>query len=129
MTKPIRVSHQRGPYRVEAQILPIGEDLVVSIWGGTAPHVGALALAMPRPSLKDPATISSTASVLARVGHKEDDIVKQASERISAALNRVVAVAAGMHWDHIPDEDIGTVRLACEELAEKVIDRIQGGKR
>jgi hypothetical protein len=129
MTEPIRISHQRGPYRVEAQILPVGEDLVISIWGGTAPHVGALALAIPRPSLKDPATISSTASVLARLGHKEDEIVKRASERISATLNRVVAVSAGIHWDHIPDEEIQAVRLACEELVERVIERIQGGKR
>ena len=128
MTKPIRVSHQRGPYRLEAEILPLGEDLVVSIWGGTAPHVGALALAIPRPSLKDPTTISSTASVLARMGHKEDDIVKKASERISASLNRVVAVAAGIHWDHIPDEGIEAVRLACDELVDKIIDRIQGEK-
>ena len=99
----------------------MGEDLVISIWGGNRPHVGALALAIPRPSLKNPALTSSTASVLARLGHKENDIVKRVSERVSARLNKVVAVAAGMHWDHIPEKDIQVVAVACEELVDNVI--------
>ena len=123
--RTIRVSHQKGPYRIEAEALQVGEDLVLSIWGGTKPHVGAVALAIPRPSLKDPTVTSSTASVLARLGHKEDEIVKQLSERISAVLNKVVTVSAGMHWDHIPDKDVGIVRLACEELIDKIIDKVQ----
>jgi len=124
MIRPIRISHQKGPYRIEAEALQIGKDLILSIWGGTTSHVGAVALALPRPSLKNPAVTGSTASVLARLGHKEDEIVKQVSERISAALNKVVVVSAGMHWDHIPDRDIGIVRLACEELVDKLIDKI-----
>lgn len=125
MTEPIRVSHQKGPYRIEAQVLQVGEDLILSIWGGTEPHVGAVALAIPRPSLKDPAVTSSTASVLARTGHKEDEVVKKVSERISAALNKVVTVAAGIHWDRIPDEDIKIVQLACDELVDKLIHQMQ----
>lgn len=125
MTDPIRISHQKGPYRIEAQVLQVGEDLILSIWGGTEPHVGAVALAIPRPSLKDPAVTSSTASVLARTGHKEDEVVKRVSERISAALNKVVTVAAGIHWDRIPDQDIEIVQLACDELVHKLIHQIQ----
>ena len=102
MTEPIRISHQKGPYRIEAEVLQIGQDLLLSIWGGTKPHIGALALAVPRASLKDPSLISSTVSVLTRLGHKEDDIVKRVSEKLSARLNKVVAVSAGMHWDHLP---------------------------
>jgi len=127
MTKPIRISHQNGPYRIEAEALQIGEDIALSIWGGTKPHIGALALAVPRPSLKDPSLISSTASVLARLGHKEDDIVKRISERISATLNRVVAVSAGMHWDHLPEDDIRLVQEACDELVDKLIGELRKG--
>ena len=127
MIEPIRISHQKGPYRLEAEVLPIGEDIALSLWGGTKPHIGALALAVPRPSLKDPSLISSTASVLARLGHKEDDIVKRVSERISATLNKVVAVSAGMHWDHLPDDDIRLVQEACDELVDKLIGELCKG--
>ena len=129
MIQPIRISHQKGPYRLEAEVLPIGEDIALSLWGGTKPHVGALALAVPRPSLKDPSLTSSTASVLARLGHKEDDIVKRVSERISATLNRVVAVSAGMHWDHLPDEDIRLVQETCDELVDKLIGELRERER
>jgi hypothetical protein len=123
--EPIRISHQKGPYRIEAEVLQVGDDLVVSIWGGDRPHVGALALAIPRPSLRNPALISSTASVLARLGHKDNDIVKRVSERISGTLNTVVAVAAGMHWDQIPEEDIQVVAVACDELVDNLIRELQ----
>ena len=129
MIEPIRISHQKGPYRIEAEVLQVGEDLVLSVWGGTKPHIGALALAIPRPSLKDPSLISSTVSVLARLGHKEDEIVKRVSEKVSARLNKVVAVSAGMHWDHLPDEDIRLVQVACDELVDKVIGELRERER
>jgi len=129
MIEPIRISHQKGPYRIEAAVLQVGEDITLSIWGGTKPHIGALALAIPRPSLKDPSLISSTVSVLARLGHKEDDIVKRVSEKISARLNKVVAVSAGMHWDHLPDKDIRLVQETCDELVDKLIGELRKRER
>jgi hypothetical protein len=129
MIEPIRIAHQKGPYQIEAEVLQVGEDIVLSIWGGTKPHIGALALAIPRASLKDPSLISSTVSVLARLGHKEDGIVKRVSEKVSARLNKVVAVSAGMHWDRLPDDDIRLVQVACDELVEKVIGELRERER
>ena len=66
-----------GPdHNIRAEALWIGPDLLVYIWGGEAPHIGAVAMAQPRPSLADPAKTSSTASVFTYVGHKEDALAK-----------------------------------------------------
>jgi hypothetical protein len=124
--KRIRVAHQEGPYRIHAEALFVGDDLVVSIWGGSKPHVGAVALSIPRPSLENGAKISSTSSVLTRLGHKEDEIVKRVAERISAALNKVVVVSAGIHWNNISDEGIGTIQSVCETLTDRLIKGIRG---
>lgn len=121
--KRVRLTEQEGPYKIHAEALLLGDDLVLSIWGGSKPHVGAVALAIPRPSLKDPGRTSATVSVLTRLGHKEDEIVKKVSERISAALNRVVVVSAGIHWDDIPDEGIGRIQTICEILTDRLIHR------
>ncbi|MBW2122047.1 MAG: hypothetical protein JRH07_09395 [Deltaproteobacteria bacterium] len=102
----------------------MGEDLVISIWGGSRPHVGAVALAVPRPSLGNRVALSATSSVLTRLGHKEDEIVKAVSERVSAALGTAVVVAAGIHWDDLREEGITTVRSLCGELTERLIERI-----
>jgi hypothetical protein len=46
-------THGQGQYRVEARGILIGNELMVAIYGGTAPHIGAIAIAIPRPSLQD----------------------------------------------------------------------------
>jgi hypothetical protein len=124
--KRFRVTHEEGPYRIHAEVLFVGDDLVVSIWGGSKPHVGAVALSIPRPSLENPAKISSTSSVLTRLGHKEDEIVKKVAENISAALNKVVVVSAGIHWNNISDEGIGTIQSICETLTDQLINKVRG---
>ena len=124
MVKAHKFSVRKGTCRIEAEALLVGEDLVVSLWGGSRPHVGAVALATPRPSLKDPSRFSATSSVLTRLGHKEDEIVKRMAERLAAHLNKVVVVSAGMHWDHLAGNDVATVQTLCEELTHRVIQRI-----
>jgi len=90
-------------YNLEAFVKQIGEELLVAIWGGEKPHIGAVAVAQPRPSLKDESVVSATASVFCYLGHKDDIIAKQAAERISAALNRHVTLTVGIHWDDIDE--------------------------
>lgn len=101
---------------VEAEAVWIGADLLVFIWGGERPHIGAVAAAQPRPSLADATRLSATASVLTYVGHKEDVVVKQAAEALSAALNAHVVVTAGIHWDNLGPEAIAIVNDRCREI-------------
>ena len=108
--KQIKLSHQKGRFKIRANAMLLGKDLIVSIWGGTRPHIGAVAMAVPRPSLRDPDVTSSTSSVLTRMGHKEDEIVKRVSERLSSELGMVVVVsrarvAAGCHNETASDDD------------------------
>ena len=70
-------THGQGQYRVEARGILIGNELMVAIYGGTAPHIGAIAIAIPRPSLQDPNTTSATSSVFTLVGHKDDVIARR----------------------------------------------------
>ncbi|RTZ99185.1 MAG: hypothetical protein DSY90_02055 [Deltaproteobacteria bacterium] len=101
-----RVKTESGSFDIEARIGWIGNDLLVSIYGGEKPHIGAVAAAHPRPSLKNPAVISATASVICYTAHKEDDLAKRAAEILSAILNTRVVVTAGIHWDRLTEEGI-----------------------
>ncbi|MBW1682823.1 MAG: hypothetical protein JRJ83_15600 [Deltaproteobacteria bacterium] len=93
------VRTEQGRYDLEASVRTIGQDLLVAVWGGEKPHIGAVSAAQPRPSLKDPARTSSSASVICFLGHKEDELTRRAALRLSAALNTRVVVTAGIHWD------------------------------
>lgn len=111
-------------YRLEASVKEIGRDLLIAIWGGDRPHIGAVAVAQPRPSLKDKREISATASVFCYVGHKDDVVAKEAAERVSSALNTNVVVAAGIHWDDIDEAGITCVMENSRELVEMIIERM-----
>jgi hypothetical protein len=115
-------------WAVEARAFRIGEDVLVSIYGGEKPHIGAVAAAQPRPSLADPARSSATASVLAYVGHKEDETAKHVAERLAALLRTRVVVTAGIHWDNIDAEGIARVTERCEEILRKLEDALQEGR-
>ncbi len=116
---------QEGSFDLTASVTKVGKDAVVIIFGGDRPHVGAVALADPRQSLRDPETTSATASVLCLTGHKEDAIVKSASERLAAAVDRPVVVTAGMHWDGLRDSDLGQVMKNVEILIGMIESYLQ----
>jgi hypothetical protein len=61
---------------------------------------------------------------LKQLDHREDKIVKRVSEVISAALNKMAMILAGIHWDDIPDVDIGTGGWVCDKRAHRMINGI-----
>ena len=110
-------------YNIEAHVRLIGSDLLVAVWGGDKPHIGAVAVAQPRPSLKNPDLTSATASVICLPAHKEDLLVKTASEKLAAALKTQVVVTAGIHWDNLSPEGIAQVMQNSSILINSIIER------
>ena len=115
-------------YNLDATVIQMGSDWVVSIVGGPRPHIGAVAIAQSRPSLMDEQVISSTASVFCLLGHKEDVIVKEASEKLSAFLNTNVVVTAGIHWDNIDQNGIQKIIKNSGILIGKIQEKIEQGR-
>ena len=99
-----------GAYDLTASVRRIGDDVLVAIWGGEKPHIGAVAIAQPRPSLKDPQAISATASVICLVGHKEDDLAKAAAE-----------ILAATHWDNLDPDAIERIIRNSETLVDMIL--------
>jgi hypothetical protein len=98
-----------GAFDLTASARRIGPDLLVAIWGGEKPHIGAVAAAQPRPSLKDPAVTSATASVICFV---------------AAAIGGRAVVTAGIHWDNLSEEGIRQVIHNSAELIKMIKARL-----
>ncbi|MHB1018348.1 MAG: prenylated flavin chaperone LpdD [Coriobacteriia bacterium] len=97
--------HGGARTRVEAVIVSCGPDVSVCFGGGEGPHIGAVALGIPRPSLADPSAPSASASVLCVTGHKEDELARSAALELATALGCRVNVSVGLHIDDaIPAE-------------------------
>jgi len=117
------------PYTLSAEVKLIGSDLLVVITGGDKPHIGSVAVAMPRPSLQNRRVISATSSVYNLPGHKDQVIAQRVSEALASKLNCTVAVMAGFHSDGISEKGIKKVIENAEILAQKIHAALKKVKR
>jgi len=120
----LSVSTGSGRLDISARAFWVGPDLVVMITGGELPHVGAVAMAAPRPSLADPARTSSTASVFTYPSHKEDRLAQAIAELLSARMETRVVVTAGCHWDGLEPEGIKQVSANGRRLGELLLEAL-----
>ena len=120
----VKVKTQTGSFDIEAGIRRIGDDLLVAIWGGKKPHIGAVSAAQSRPSLKDPKAMSATASVICFPAHKEDELAKAVSEVLAAVLDTRVVVTAGIHWDNISEDGIRKVISNSKILVDIILKEV-----
>lgn len=118
------VQTQTGAYDIFAVVRRIGSDILVAIWGGERPHIGAVAMAQPRPSLKDPTLTSATTSVFCYMGHKEDALAHAVATKIASRLNSPTVVTAGIHWDNLDEEGIQAVQANSVLLTEMIVQRL-----
>ncbi len=123
--KIITCTEGRGQYIVSCEASEIGRDLVVTVYGGDRPHVGAVALGIPRPSLADAKKISASVSVLTLTGHKEDELAKMMAHKLASNLNRVTIVTAGLHIDHISQEGIEILKNNAVTVLERLLQILE----
>lgn len=87
-----------------------GKDLLVNCYGGDLPHIGAVAIAIPRPSLADPGNISATVSVYTVTGHKDDCLASRMAKELSSAINKIAVVVVGIHYNQADTKLIGRIK-------------------
>lgn len=102
-----------------------GNGVVVLILGGEEPHIGAVAIAIPRPSLKDKTKTSATCSVYTLLGHKDDALAKPTAERLARELNEVVVAIAGIHVEAATEEEIRIVTDNSRNVIEHLLQQMK----
>ena len=128
MMKKFMVSISKGKFKLHAYTQRMGQDLLVSIWGGTRPHIGAVGMAIPRPSLRDPKKWSATSSNFTFIGHKEDALVKGVSEKLATELKRNVVVVAGIHWDDLTAQEIKIIEDLTQKMSDQILKKLKKRK-
>ncbi|MEI6125047.1 MAG: hypothetical protein WCQ99_00700 [Pseudomonadota bacterium] len=120
----LNASTGKGKYRIDAEVRFMGADIIISVWGGTKPHIGTVVISVPRPSLKNPQNISATSSVFNFTGHKDEAVARMFSEKIAAACNRNTVTTAGIHLDSITKNEVRKILKNAETLSVLLLKKI-----
>ena len=89
-----------GVYTVSASLQALGPDILITVWGGTRPHVGALVVSAPHPDCAPEEGRCSTVLQFSFPGHRDNVVARRVAERVACALQRTIVVSAGIH---VPD--------------------------
>ena len=112
MKKEYEIPLSFSSIRISA--VPVGEDLALTVSGGSRPHIGCVVLSEPRASLSGSGSVSCTSSVISRTGHKDEQICRSLSEKACTAFNKVVVCTGGFHMDRLTAEQLSEIVRAVE---------------
>jgi hypothetical protein len=123
----VELTASRGRVTLRLHAHRVGEDLSVTLGGGDRAHIGAVAVSQPRPSLQPDRGRSATTSVIALLGHKEDELARRTAARLASTLGAVACVACGVHVDRIEPAEIADVEALADQLVTELLRRLTTG--
>ncbi|MGL1956130.1 MAG: hypothetical protein OCD00_02265 [Colwellia sp.] len=109
---------------ITLQAILVGNDYTIIIAGGERPHIGASALAQPRPSLENPKQWSASTSVMCVLGHKEDLLAHHVAQTLASQLKCIVSVNCGIHMDNASKAQIKTIQRLVTELMAQFLSKL-----
>ena len=104
--------------------IPIGSDYMLTVWGGTSPHLGSVVMAIARPSLSGEG-VSATSSVLNALGHKDEAVARRFAEAVAKEKDCTAVCSCGIHIDALTAAQLRTVEESCELLLSRVLKAIE----
>ena len=120
----IEIIEGKDRYKVKLTAISSGKELTVIISGGEKPHIGAIAISIPRPSIEDSNKVSASTSVFTLVGHKEDELSKQIAENITKITEKVTVTILGLHIDKATAQDIEYLIQNTQKVVDKLIIKL-----
>ena len=99
---------------IAVEVLLLKPGVHVSIYGGDAPHIGAVAIIDPAGSLM----------VNEFPGHRDGVICRHWADRFNAERFHPAVIECGIHYDGITREGIQEVVSVTDDMLEVVVQRI-----
>lgn len=125
----IKGSYGEGKYTIYISALVTEDGISVNLTGGERPHVGGVALSVPRQSLTTGTVSCDTCScdtwLIPVPGHKDIYAAGPASERICKATGEKTVVVAGIHIDHATPEEVQILLENANKATELLLEQIK----
>ena len=109
-------------YYIYCDVIRMGKDCTMAVYGGDSPHVGCAVMSAARPSLTGEG-IGVTTSVLSAMGHKDDVIARMFAEAAAERWNCTVVCTCGIHVEGLTPEQLDIVREKCAGLLQRMLEQ------
>lgn len=109
-------------YYIQCDVIRMGKDYTVAVYGGDTPHVGSVVMSVARPSLTGDG-ISVTSSVINGIGHKDEVIARRFAETLAKERNCTVVCSCGIHVDDIKSDQIEIIREKCGKILDRMMNQ------
>lgn len=117
MTDRIELHAQVLGYPITAAAIPAGQDWVVSVLGGCAPHAGSVSLA----EYTDGTVVLRS---LLRETHKDQIVGDRFARELARQLQCTVSVTCGIHYDNATPEQLKEIVACTEDLLSRLLARM-----
>ena len=114
------IEKMQNGLQVFAQLVQMGKDCTICIWGGDTPHVGSVVMSTARPSLTG-SGVGVTSSVLNGIGHKDEYVARKFAEAAAEKFVCTAVCSCGIHIDGITPAQLQEVSVVCDKLLKQVI--------
>ncbi len=111
-------------FELTMALLWLGRDLNVCLYGGDAPHIGAVAIATPHVNPRDRERVEASSSLFTVPGHKEGALAQKVAQTLSACTKGVVSVSCGIHLDNATSQEIDEVLRQADSLLQETLEKI-----
>ena len=120
MISPQTFHYGEGRCHLSLTLIDTGSGLNGVLTGGEKPHVGGVALAVPRPSLSGEGW-SSDLYLTPVPQHKDVELAGPLAEKLARLLRQPVVITAGVHSNSLTTDELMIIRKNYKYLTEQVI--------
>ncbi len=118
MRECTRIGEARGK-PIQVRVISSGEDGIVLITGGDAPHVGSVSVAR-----MEDGQVAVDHLVLS--GHRDDEVSDRYAEALCRVTGHTVAAVCGIHYEAITPEELSDVIACTESILRSILDEERG---
>ena len=107
---------------IYCQVIKMGEDLQVCVYGGNQSHIGSVVMAIPYQKNEQ---VYATCSTITLPIHKDDLVAKMFASRLSREMKTTDCCSCGIHYDQATKEQLDEIVAGCKELLEMVVKKLK----
>ena len=123
----VHLEQVAGSHKIFLDSREIGNDLLVSIYGGDEHHIGGVAIAYPTKSHYRERSIINI-NTINLPGHKDYILANTAAEAICKAVSKPIVVTVGIHIDNASAVELDVVIDSVDKMVGQLIDHYQNAE-